>query len=290
MNILQKLKHKLRLSEKITNPELEKEISLLKTFNDSNLNLLASVFESVADNRISNEEKVFIDKIESLRKTLLASAQEITLTDFGAGSPDANLTAEQMYEGRTVTKTIGEICRNNSKPNKWCLLLFKLIREFKPVSCIELGTAVGISASYQSAALELNGKGTLSTLEGAEPLAKLVKSNFEELNLKADIVTGRFQDTLKSVLTDKAPVDCIFIDGHHDENATINYFETIIPYLAENALVIFDDISWSDGMQRAWKAIQHNQNLKVCVDLKTIGICIYGKSIVSETKKFKVNL
>ena len=52
------------------------------------------------------------------------------------------------------------------------------------------------------------------------------------------------------------------IDGHHDEQATIAYFEKFIPYLSKNSIIVFDDISWSDGMRRAWNTIEKNEMVK----------------------------
>jgi len=52
-----------------------------------------------------------------------------------------------------------------------------------------------------------------------------------------------------------APVDFIFIDGHHDEQATKDYVTMVLPFLASQAVAIFDDINWSEGMKRAWSSI-----------------------------------
>ena len=40
-------------------------------------------------------------------------------------------------------------------------ILFRLIRNLEPSSCVELGSCVGISASYQAGALSLNKKGQI---------------------------------------------------------------------------------------------------------------------------------
>ena len=81
------------------------------------------------------------------------------------------------------------------------------------------------------------------------------------------MVTGRFQDTLQGVLQERAPVDYAFIDGHHDEHATLRYFDQIHPHLAETALVIFDDVAWSAGMRRAWDALQADERIRTVLDL-----------------------
>ena len=86
-------------------------------------------------------------EIEMLRNELSTSSIEISITDYGAGSLDLNLTAEEMYQGRVVVRTIGEVCQNYSKTYKLAFLLFKLVREFRPSVCLELGAALGMSAA-----------------------------------------------------------------------------------------------------------------------------------------------
>ncbi len=226
------------------------------------------------------EEQRWIDRVERLRADLNASTQEITRRDYGAGSAGATLTPEEMRAGVEVVDTLGHISRAVSKSPFWCLVLFKLVRHLHPRSCIEMGTAVGISAAYQAAALKLNGYGALVTLEGASSLADIARSNLRRLDLEAvESVVGRFQDTLLDVLSRHQPVDYVFVDGHHDEQATLSYFEQLLPFLATPALLVFDDIAWSPGMTRAWSAIATDPRIGVAVDLGPVGLCVLDRSI-----------
>jgi hypothetical protein len=54
----------------------------------------------------------------------------------------------------------------------------------------------------------------------------------------------------------------------------MNYFEQVTPYLASNALVIFDDIRWSDGMARAWNAIRNDPRVLRSLSVGDFGVCI----------------
>ena len=121
----------------------------------------------------------------------------------------------------------------------------------------------------------MNNEGTLTTMEGAPSLAAISEKNLEHLGLTlAKVVRGRFQDNLDKVIDENRPIDYVFIDGHHDEQATISYFEAFAPNLATNAVVVLDDISWSAGMRRAWNTIIANDKVSVSVDLSVIGICL----------------
>jgi predicted O-methyltransferase YrrM len=154
---------------------------------------------------------------------------------------------------------------------------------------LELGTALGISTAYQAAALALNRQGRILTLEGAGSLASLARENFGRLGLEnIEIVVGPFQDTLQDVLDQNGAIDYVFIDGHHDERATLAYFRQICPHLTEGAILVFDDISWSAGMRRAWNTINRDRCLKACVDLIRVGICISAKSARMEVTCHKI--
>jgi hypothetical protein len=241
---------------------------------------IGDALRETLQNDFSSDEKKWIDRIEILREELDSSMTKMSIRDYGAGTPDLCPTNEEMNRGRVVTKTVGEVSKSYSKPYFWSLLLFKLIRKFRPSICLELGTCLGISASFQGAALKLNGKGKIVTLEGAESLATIAERSFRSLSLdNVALVTGRFQDTLGKVLDTYKSIDYAFIDGHHDEKATIAYFKQIIPFLSEEALLVFDDISWSDGMKRAWKTIVTNDRINISINLRQIGVCIINSSI-----------
>jgi predicted O-methyltransferase YrrM len=242
---------------------------------------IAQSIRATVNQRLTPEEKLWIDRIEQLRSAMNGSSEKIIRTDYGAGSPDADRTKEEMQSGFATDDSIGNVSRVASKPPFWCGLLFKLLRDMRPASCIEMGTAVGISASYQAAALKMNGHGRLVTLEGAAALANIARANFQQLGLETvEVVVGRFQETLPDVLAQRRPVDYLFVDGHHDEQATLGYFEAMLPFLGETALLAFDDIDWSDGMKRAWQTIAHDSRVGVAVDLGPVGLCGIARSVI----------
>jgi len=268
----QRAKSILRIAIK---PGVEQVISHLCNDADDDVKLLGIALKETLQNDLSTQEKIWIERIEDLRKELCSSSDQISIVDFGAGSPDLGLSEEKMYSGRTITRTIGTTCRSASVPYHESLLLFKLIRKLEPANCVELGTCLGISASFEAAALKLNGSGFLVTLEGAEVLATLAEGNFNRLGLdNIRVVTGRFQDTLDEVLISSKPIDYVFIDGHHDESATLAYFKKIIPFLAKKSLLVFDDISWSQGMKKAWKMIIADDRVGISVNLQQFGVCL----------------
>lgn len=252
----------------------QREIDDLKAIGDVPSSLLAQALDAALHDRLTTRERAWVDSIEALRKRADASKRMIRMEDFGAGTPTANLTADEMYRGRFIEKTLGAFS-HASKPYLWTSVLFQLVRKFQPNAIIELGCCVGISGSYQAAAQKLNNRGRLWTLEGASELAAVSRGHFAELGLdNVTVVQGRFQDTLDGVIAQAAPIDYAFIDGHHDERATLDYFEQLLPHLAPRALLVFDDVDWSDGMKRAWQKIQSDPRVAVSVETRTLGLCV----------------
>jgi predicted O-methyltransferase YrrM len=224
--------------------------------------------------KVGSEEKRWIDKIESIREKFTGNPTPVSIVDFGAGNPQSQRSIDEMAQGITYNSTYGAISLG-CKPELWALLLFKLIKEFQPERALELGTCIGISAAYQAASQRLNGKGKLISLEGAEAIAGLAVKNLRDLSLThAEVICGRFNDSLPDVLNENQPIDYVFIDGHHDEQATVNYYKMLLPFLSPGALLVFDDISWSNGMKQAWSTISRDKNIALAVDLTMLGICV----------------
>ena len=222
---------------------------------------------------ITSEEKAWITRIEQIREQFTDNPAPITIRDFGAGDHDSRRSDEEMELGITSATTYGEISLG-SKPPLWALFLFKLIRNVQPTVAIELGTCIGISAAYQASAQQLNRKGRLISIEGSETIAGLARKNIESLHLNnVEILCGTFKEVLPKIFKKISAADYVFIDGHHDEQATIAYFELLLPHLSPGAILVFDDISWSNGMRRAWEKIRKHSAVAFAVDLKMLGIC-----------------
>lgn len=184
-----------------------------------------------------------------------------------------SLRAELERNGEKIDEiSISDICKISSKNHAWCMFIFHLVRKFRPERCIEMGTCLGISGAYIGSALRLNGQGRLITLEGSPGRADIARENYRRLGLdNITVRTGDFSTTLPMALNDAAPVDLVFVDGHHDGDATVKYFEIIRPHLSPRNVVIFDDITWSEGMRRAWRKIQSETG---GLDLGPVGVCI----------------
>jgi predicted O-methyltransferase YrrM len=282
-------KRALRASAKpIIRSQARRSLGCLRDIEVPASKRIAAAIEETIDNELSPAERIWVKSIEGLRSDLERSTTTVPFIDFGAGHTSDKRTAQQMSSGIVESKSIGQLCRA-SKDRFWSLLLFKLVRKLQPQTVIELGTCLGISAAYQSSAQKLNCSGQTITLEGAPALAELAQSHLRFLKLdNAQVIAGRFSDTLQPTLKTVETVDYAFIDGHHDEQATVAYYKILLPHLVDGAVVIFDDISWSSGMRRAWQRMEDDENISLSISLRTVGICVVTKG--DNRKRHQLNM
>ena len=222
------------------------------------------------------EPKKIYEPVEMLRKELLNDDREIAITDLGAGSMVNN----------NSKKKISTLAKNALKPAKLAQLIYRIVNELKPEKSLELGTCLGLTTAYIAKA---NPAGKLITVEGCPQTAGIAKENLNKLSINnADLKVGNFDIVLPQILAETQPIDFAFIDGNHREEATLNYFELLLPALTENSFLIFDDIYWSKGMEKAWEKIKQHPQVTVTIDLFWIGLVFFKKD--QARQHFTVNI
>jgi predicted O-methyltransferase YrrM len=229
--------------------------------------------------KLPDEAKQFAARIEQIRSEMAASSEMLEAWDrpWLATSPElqARLGLTHADDRFGTTVTVKDACKA-SKPAEWCRVLLSIVLKKKPRTIVEMGTNIGISGLYLGAGLALNGFGRLITMEGAPSKAALACRHFERLKIPAKSVVGAFSDTLGPVLEENKPIDLAFVDGFHEKDATIHYHEQIKRVAAPGAVLVYDDINWSDGMRVAWETIMRDSDVRFALNYGSIGICGVG--------------
>lgn len=212
--------------------------------------------------RLPPEEEKWKKKIEGQRERLLLCQDILNNGDHDGEGYDAGLTVK-------------EACLA-SKPLRQALFLHLLTRAFRPGKVIELGTNLGISSAYIGAAMKTwQNNGILLTLDASPARQRLAKKVHHNLGIECiEYIQGFFSDTLKPALDKLQSVEMAFIDGHHQYQPTLDYFEQIYKYSTPDTVFIFDDIRWTSGMKNAWAKIQADKRLGLVIDLYSVGIAI----------------
>ena len=218
-------------------------------------------------NKILNDKRHYpeYDVIENLRQKLLKDQTILTIEDFGAGSS----------VNKTNQRTISSIAKNAVKNKKYGQLFFRMVKEYKPRTILELGTSLGITTSYLAIT---NPAVNIITMEGAKEVAAIAEENFKTLKLQnIELVKRNFDDSLLSVIYYLSSIDFAFIDGNHRREPTERYFQQLISKANNDSIFVFDDIHWSKEMEQAWETIKKDEAVRCSIDLFFIGIIFFRK-------------
>lgn len=211
--------------------------------------------------------------LKKFRKEILNDPQEIKVRDLGAGS--------QVFQ--EDKRKVADIAKNAGTTWKRSKFLNRLTRYFQIKTAVELGTSVGIGA----ASIACNNPVQLFSIEGCPQTAAVAQSYFKKYNLSnIQLHVGDFKEEIPKIPFQQ--IDMAFIDGHHSKEATLRYFEALLPLIHNETVFIFDDIYWSVGMQEAWEEIKKHPQVKVTIDTFYWGLVFFRKEQVKEN--FKIRL
>ncbi len=217
------------------------------------------------------KDKLFVlPEVEQVYRQLRKDDRVIKVLDLGAGSK------KMLSEERKIS----DIAKYSVMPLKYRVLLRKLVAYFKPGNILELGTSLGITSLY----LSLDTTATLTTVEGDKGIAAIAQRNLDLFagRAKTELINASFDDFIDEV--ENFSYDMILVDGNHTYEATLGYFEKIsAKNAAGSAIWIFDDIYWSEGMTRAWKAIIHEPAITLSLDLCRLGIAFTDKRLSKQS-------
>lgn len=171
-------------------------------------------------------------------------------------------------------QTLGEAASASAPPDQG-RLLFHLVRAFSPGTVLEMGTNLGISAAYIGLGLRYSGGDRLITIEGSPVRMDLARGILEDLGIEGvDLVRGYFDEVLPSLLDDLGQVDLAFVDGNHQLQPTLSYFEQLRSHMPPGGLLVLDDIRWSVDMMEAWNRIVTSSGVATTVDLGRTGLVV----------------
>lgn len=219
--------------------------------------------------RLRPGEREWVTRVEARRRELVADTTTVR-PDFKA-EPGTKIPG---FQGGGDPAPIGGVTVLFSVNQVWGEFLLRLVRELSPRRCLELGTALGISTAYQAAALELNGSGTLTTLEGARAWASVAEEGLSTLGLgdRTTVEVGPIDETLTETLARIGPVDYAYLDADHAEEATVKHFDAILPHIAPGGIAVLDDISYSWEMWRAWNTVRQRSRVSAGLALGRMGV------------------
>jgi predicted O-methyltransferase YrrM len=204
--------------------------------------------------------------IKAYRETLLKNNQTLQITDLGSGSKTTSKT----------NRTITSIASHSGTTLKRAKLLYRLSKYFQFKNILELGTSLGIATH----ALHLgNPHASITSIEGCPNISKTARTHLGN-QAHINLLVGDFDLHLESLEQDA--FDLVFFDGNHNKEATLRYFEALLPKVHNETLFIFDDIYWSKDMTEAWETIKQHPQVSVTIDTFFWGFVFFRKEQVKE--------
>ncbi|MDP4282566.1 MAG: class I SAM-dependent methyltransferase [Bacteroidota bacterium] len=210
--------------------------------------------------------------VERMRSTLFRDPGFIKMTDLGSGSPELEWNKKIIPVHKVVKKSCVPVNKGR--------LLFRIARHFQPSVILELGTSLGVSTSY----LALGAPDSqVITIEGCQETLDRAIHNFDRERIKnIRAIHSGFDEVLPYLLPELGYVDMVFFDGNHRKEATLNYFSICLPFVRDDTVFIFDDIHWSAGMESAWYEICSHPEVKVTIDLFSVGLVFFREGLSKE--------
>jgi len=232
------------------------------------------VFDLVTKCFYDKKSKPEYQILKEYRNSLLENKNSIEVTDFGAGS--------KVFKNNA--RSIAKIAKTAGISSKRAELLFRIVNYFQPdpsvseqaeQSILEIGTSLGLATS----ALFLgNPKAKITTLEGCPNTMAIAKNQFQLFNFNTvNPIVTEFSNYLKNYQLSIVNYQLIYFDGNHQKQATLDYFELLLPTITNETLWIFDDIHWSSEMEAAWEIIKTHPKVTVTIDTFQWGLVFFRK-------------
>lgn len=231
---------------------------------------LRSSAEFVFYRNFTSEEKRIAAFVETFRNDILAMGGEI-----GSYSSPHSGSFERGDDGRVLA---GPYTSSSSKAHAMTgvnttggILLRRISTGLAAKRILELGTNTGFSGAYF---LSCPCVQKLVTIEGSKDLCEIADRNLGKISDKYQLMSTLFDDAIDQLLHKHEKFDCVFIDGQHEREATWHYTKRVMSLLNTGGAIIFDDIYWSDDMNRFWKEICMSTDFPVTLDLRSKGVAI----------------
>jgi len=190
--------------------------------------------------------------------------KKLEIKDFGAKSKKLD-----------KHRSIDQIFKISSSFGKNGILLFRICKHFKPQNILELGTSIGMGSLYMHLG---NPKSRLISIEGCPETHSIAKENLKNYPIK--LINNTFKNTINSFSEEK--FDLVFIDGHHDGEALLEYMDALTKYTHDHTIFVLDDIRWSYSMFESWNKLSAAESFHLSLDFFKMGVLVRRPQQVKE--------
>ena len=172
-------------------------------------------------------------------------------------------------------RSIDQIFKTSSSFGKNGILLFRICMHFKPQNILELGTSIGMGSLYMHLG---NPKSRLISIEGCPETHSIAKENLKTYPI--ELINNTFKNAIQTFSEEK--FDLVFIDGHHNGKALLEYMNALMEYTHDHTIFVLDDIRWSHSMLDSWNKLSGAQTYHLSLDFFRMGVLVRRPQQVKE--------
>lgn len=210
------------------------------------------------------------EKLSRFRESVINNNLILNIEDHGAGS--------RVF--KTNQRAVKDILKHNCSTEKDTQLLYRLCTYFKVNRVLELGTSLGIATHAMAIARP---QANITTVEGSKEVYEFASKSLNQQGIKNTYpIHSTFKEFFDKQHKTNSIYDLVYIDGHHNGDATLIYFESILNHVHNDTVVVFDDIYWSQDMTRAWRKICKHSKVTASIDCFDFGLVFFRKEQLQE--------
>ena len=189
--------------------------------------------------------------LDKARTALHSDQRMLNRKDLGAGS-------RVVSNGSGTQRRVAHLAATSLTSQRDLEAMCRWLAVLSPGgSWLELGTSLGLTSA---AVAQLGWE--VETWEGCPETLAVAREVWSQTGVLEQILArqGDFRDLTHHIPSNRQ-WDVVFLDGLHEEQATLELASTLEPHVKVGLVV--DDICWSVGMHRAWRALQDRPEWRV---------------------------
>lgn len=186
-----------------------------------------------------------------------------------------SFTGVHPYDSEKRIFCAASIARKEGISHAYGSLLYQLVAYFKPTHLLETGTSLGISSLYQLLAMPKSAH--FKSIEGNKALHDRCKAAMQDMSLHGNVewICGKIEDEIAGFVSQNDRFDWIFLDADHRYESTLSVVHSLLPLLNPGAVMVLDDIRWSDGMWHAWDELRKLPGVSHAIDFHRMGMLVF---------------
>jgi len=240
---------------------------------------LAAPLRFLFDARLPPPSREVRARIEARRRAIAARPDTYGFERVSTPHGPARWLVDRAAAPDGPLVSARRLARNVAVPERWGVFLHLCANASVPGAMLELGSSVGISGAYLAASPSCN---RFVTIEGSPAMARVAQETLEVCGTPGTVIRAPFDEGLDRAFAqldaEGARLTLAYVDGHHDEHATLHYVERLLPRLQPDALVVLDDIYLYPDMWRAWQRVASLPGFTTVLDVGRFAVITWQGS------------